>query len=161
MPEMMRTLEYLRGITPEETRRLRKLGVRNTLELLHVTSLIIDRERVEARTGIPQPRLLEFAHQSALLEISGADRFIPVLRRLGVTSQKDLKKADPADLHARLVDATGPTTAPTRGDIEYWISQARSIDVIEDDLDPEPPVQVSSPSLLGTPPDAQSTVTRA
>ncbi len=145
---MLATLEYLRGITPDDARRLRSLGIRHTLDLLHLTTLAIDRERISKRTGIPEPRLVEFANQCALLEISGIERHITVLRRLGVTSQKALKRAEPKELQERIVNAVGANGAPTLGQVEYWISQARSIDVLEDERVAEPPVQVSSPSLL-------------
>src|SRR5579884_1307182 len=137
----MMTLEYLRGITSDDVRRLRALGARNTLELLHITTLEIDRATVSRKTGIPEPRLLEFAHQCALLEISGVERYVPVLRRLGITSQKALKRADAADLHARVRDALGAAGSPTLSTVEYWIAQARSIDVIEDLESEEAPVQ--------------------
>ena len=144
---MLRALEHLRGITEDECRRLRARGIRHTNQLLHVASLEIDRETVARKTGIPAPRLLEFAHQSALLEVSGIDSFIPALRRLGITSQKALKRRDAAELHHQLVEALGFGGAPPAGEVEYWVSQARSIDVIEEP-DAELPAQAASPSLL-------------
>ena len=147
---MLRALEHLRGITLDEGRHLRSRGIRNTNQLLHVTTLEIDRERLARRTGIPAPRLLEFANQCALLEISGIEAYLPVLRRLGVTSQKALKHQEAAELYGRLVEAVGFGASPAASQVEYWISQARSIDMIED---PEGlPAQLESPSLLGTPP---------
>lgn len=149
---MLRALEHLRGITPDECRRLRGRGVRNTNHLLHAATLQIDRERLARRTGIPEPRLLEFAHQSALLEVSGVEAFIPVLRRLGITSQKALKRESAPELYRELVEAIGFGAAPAASQVEYWISQVRSIDVIEEaDAAAEQPVQLASPSLLTTP----------
>jgi uncharacterized protein DUF4332 len=145
---MLRALEHLRGITPDECRHLRNRGIRNTNQLLHVTTLEIDRETIARRTGIPSPRLLEFANQCALLEVSGTERYLPVLRRLGITGQKPLKTMDAAELYRRLVDAVGFGGAPTYGDVEYWISQARSIDVIEDPETEVQPAQLESPSVL-------------
>ena len=145
---MLRALEHLRGITADECVRLRARGIRHTNQLLHVTSLEIDRETISRRTGIPAPRLLEFAHQAALLEVSGIDSYIPVLRRLGITSQKALKRLDAAELHHRLVEALGFGGSPPFSEVEYWISQVRSIDVIEEPGEAELPVQATSPSLL-------------
>ena len=148
---MLRALEHLRGITDEECRRLRGRGVRNTNQLLHAATLEIDRDRVARSSGIPAPRLLEFAHQCALLEISGVDAYLPALRRLGITSQKALKRRDAAELHLQLVEALGFGAAPALGMVEYWVAQARSIDVIEqEEPDAEQPVQFTSPSLLQT-----------
>lgn len=144
---MLRALEHLRGITEDECRRLRGRSIRNTNQLLHAATLEIDRETIARRTGIPEPRLLEFANQCALLEVSGLEAYIPVLRRLGITSQKALKGQDAGVLYGRLVEALGFGAAPALSQVEYWISQARSIDVIEEPGGAEP-VQTTSPSVV-------------
>ena len=155
---MLRALEHLRGITEDECRHLRSRGIRNTNQLLHAATLQIDRNTIAKRTGIPEPRLLEFAHQCALLEVSGLEAYIPTLRRLGITSQKGLKGQDSQELYRRLVEALGFGAAPAPSQVEYWISQVRSIDVIEEIGEAaEPPVQLASPSLLHESPETQRT----
>jgi hypothetical protein len=140
---MYRTLEYLRGISGDDVRRLRSRGIHHTIQLLHRTSLGIDRERLSKRTGISTDRLLEFAHQCTLLEVSGMDRSLPIMRRLGVDSMKALRAQDPRELHAKLVDAIGLAGAPSFSDVQYWISQATALDIIEE---PEPtePLEVTT-----------------
>ena len=56
----MKTLEYLRGISDDDCRRLRARGIRHTNQLLHAVTLAIDRQRLEAVAGISEERLLEF-----------------------------------------------------------------------------------------------------
>jgi hypothetical protein len=150
----MKTLEYLRGISQEDCRRLRAKGIRHTNQLLHAVELQIDRERLSAKTGISEPRLLEFGKQCAMLEISGMEPYLPVVRRLGITSQKQLKRADPEDLHSRIAEAVGLMGAPSLTMVQYWISQARTIDTMEEPGE-EAPAQLESPALLGVPADAQ------
>ena len=145
---MLRALEHLRGITPDECRRLRGRGIRNTNQLLHAATLEIDRATIAGRTGIPAPRLLEFANQCAMLEVSGVEAYLPVLRRLGITSQKELKRQDSAELYHRVVEAVGFGAAPAPSQVEYWVSQARSIDMIEEPEAEVQPAQLESPSLL-------------
>ncbi len=147
----MKTLEYLRGISAEDCRKLRGRGIRHTNQLLHVVTLDIDRQRLSSRTGISAERLLELGRQCALLEISGMERYLPIVRRLGITSLKILKRTDPAELHARLADAVGLAGAPTLPMVQYWVSQARTCDTMEE---PEAaPAQWESPALLtATPP---------
>jgi hypothetical protein len=130
---MMKTLEYLRGINPDEARRLRERGIMHTNQLLHATNLIGDRQVLARRTGIPAERLLEFGHQCQLLEISGLDRYLPITRRLGVDSLKTLKKMEAPALWRQVIDAAGVTAAPSLSMVEYWIGQARAIDVTEED----------------------------
>ena len=127
-----RTLEYLRGISDDDVRRLRSRGIQHTNQLLHRTSLGIDRERLSKKTGISPERLLEFAHQCTLLEVSGMDRYLPVIRRLGINSMKELRAQDAHGLHAKLVDAIGLAGAPTLSDVQYWISQATALDIVEE-----------------------------
>ncbi|HEV3406046.1 MAG TPA: DUF4332 domain-containing protein, partial [Candidatus Dormibacteraeota bacterium] len=80
---MYRTLEYLNGISDDDVRRLHTVGIRHTNQLLHRGSLEIDRKRLEKRTGISRARLFEFVNQCTLLEVSGMERWIALVRRLG------------------------------------------------------------------------------
>lgn len=151
----MKTLEYLRGISPEDCRKLRARGIRHTNQLLHATNLDIDRQKLASRTGISADRLLELGRQCALLEISGMERYLPVIRRLGITSLKALKVADPDELHARVVDAVGLAGAPSHSMVQYWIGQARTCDTMEE---PEAaPAQWVSPALLTNTPETTRT----
>ncbi len=131
----MKALEYLRGISPEDVRRLRARDILHTNQLLHLVTLDIDRHRLARRTGISEDRLLEFGRQCAMLEISGLVRYLPVLRRLGIVSLRTLRAEDPPALHRKVVDAVGYNGAPTLQDVQYWVSQARYIDFMEE---PEP-----------------------
>ena len=143
----MKTLEYLRGISAEDCRKLRSRGIRHTNQLLHVTTLDIDRRRLSSRTGISADRLLEFGRQCALLEISGMERFLPIIRRLGITSLKILKRTDPEELHGHVVAAVGLAGAPSLTMVQYWISQARTYDILEEP-DAAPRQSESSTELL-------------
>lgn len=138
---MYRTLEYLPGMTDGDVERLRSRGIRHTNQLLHRTSLGIDRDRLAKKTGISADRLLEFCHQCTMLEVSGMDRWLPLVRRLGINSMKDLRAQDAPALHAKLVEAIGLAGAPGLSDVQYWISQATALDIIEE---PEkaPPLSV-------------------
>src|SRR6266851_5371949 len=128
---MYRTLEYLRGISDDDVNRLRSRGIHHTNQLLHRTSLAIDRERLSKKSGISAGRLLDFAHQCTLLEVSGMERVLPIIRRLGINSMPELRAQDAPVLHARLVDAVGLAGAPTLSDVQYWISQATALDIVE------------------------------
>jgi len=129
---MYRTLEYLSGISDDDVHRLRSRGIHHTNQLLHRTSLAIDRERLAKKAGISPERLLEFAHQCTLLEVSGMERFVPLVRRLGINSMKDLRAQDPKELHVKVVEAVGLAGAPTISDVQYWISQATALDIVEE-----------------------------
>jgi uncharacterized protein DUF4332 len=135
---MYRTLEYLSGITDDDVRRLRAQGIHHTNQLLHRTSLGIDRDRLSRRTGITVDRLYEFAHQCTLLEVSGMERCRPVVHRLGINSMKDLHGQDAKDLQAQIVDAVGLAGAPTLSDVQYWISQSTALDIVEEPERKEP-----------------------
>lgn len=135
-----RTLEYLRGISDDDLARLRARGIRHTNQLLHRTSLAIDRDRLSKKTGISSDRLLEFVNQCTMLEVSGMDHFLPIIRRLGIESMGDLRAQDARALHTKVVDAVGLAGAPSFSDVQYWISQATALDIVEA---PEPKTQRS------------------
>jgi len=130
-----RTLEYLSGISDEDVERLRAAGIRHTNQFLHRASLEIDRKRLSKKTGISPERLYEFANQCTMLEVSGMDRWIALMRRLGINSMKDLRAQDAAQLHSTLVEAIGLAGPPGVSDVQYWISQSTALDIVED---PEP-----------------------
>ena len=132
---MYRTLEYLNGITDGDVRRLRAVGIHHTNQLLHRTSLDIDRKRLSKKTGITTERLFELVNQCTMLEVSGMERWIALARRLGINSMKDLRAQDAANLHSKLVEAIGLAGAPGLTDVQYWISQATALDIVEE---PEP-----------------------
>ena len=142
----MKTLEYLRGISAEDCRKLRERGIRHTNQLLHAVTLDIDRQRLSRRTGISADRLLELGHQCALLEISGMERYVPIVRRLGITSLKILKRTEPDELHDRVIDAVGLAGAPSRSMVQYWIGQARTCDTLEEPEEAAPG-EPESPAL--------------
>jgi len=130
-----RTLEYLNGISDSDVQRLRAVGIHHTNQLLHRASLDIDRKRLFKKTGISTDRMLEFVHQCTILEVSGMDRWIALVRRLGINSMKDLRAQDAGDLHSKLVEAIGLAGVPGLTDVQYWISQATGLDIVEP---PEP-----------------------
>lgn len=77
------------------------------------------------------------------------ERFVPIVRRLGITSLKILKQTDSDELHAKVVDAVGFAGAPSLSMVQYWISQARTCDTLEE---PEATAaQWESPNLLNRP----------
>jgi hypothetical protein len=136
-----RTLEYLSGISDSDVRRLRAVGIHHTNQLLHRTSLEIDRRRISKKTGITTARLFELVNQCTLLEVSGMERWVPLVRRLGITSMKDLRGQDAHALHAKLVEAIGLAGAPGFTDVQYWIGQASALDIVEEP-EPEKPVPI-------------------
>ena len=128
---MYRTLEYLSGISDSDVQRLRAVGIRHTNQLLHRASLDIDRKRLFKKTGVSTDRLLEFVHQCTLLEVSGMERWVSLVRRLGINSMQDLRAQDATTLHAKLLEAIGLAGAPGLTDVQYWISQATALDIVE------------------------------
>ena len=138
---MYRTLEYLAGISDDDVRRLRSVGIRHTNQLLHRASLDIDRRRLAKKTGVSADRLLEFVNQCTLLEVSGLERWVPLIRRLGINSMPDLRAQDAVALHAKLLAVIGLAGAPTLSDVQYWISQATGLDIVEPP-EPQKPLSV-------------------
>jgi hypothetical protein len=66
------------------------------------------------------------------------ERCLPVVRRLGINSMKDLRAQEAQPLHGKLVDAVGLAGAPSLSDVQYWISQATALDIVEEPEEKEP-----------------------
>ena len=60
------------------------------------------------------------------------NRYLPVIRRLGIDSMKALRAQDANELHAKLVNAIGLAGAPSLSDVQYWISQTTALDIVEE-----------------------------
>jgi hypothetical protein len=69
------------------------------------------------------------------------ERHLPTVRRFGVETIKDLRAQDADDLHRKLGEAVGLAGAPRKSDVQYWISQASALDIIEEP-EPVPPTPV-------------------
>jgi hypothetical protein len=69
------------------------------------------------------------------------ERCLPIVRRFGIESMGDLRAQDAKALHAKLVDAVGLSGAPSLSDVQYWISQATALDIVEEP-EPVPPLPV-------------------
>ncbi|MGH7882346.1 MAG: hypothetical protein ACREN8_05510, partial [Candidatus Dormibacteraceae bacterium] len=85
-----------------------------------------------ARSGISPDRLLEFGHHCSMLEISGMERALPTVRRLGITTLSQLQASEVIPLHRQLSAVLDPTLTPSSAMVAYWISQARMCNIIED-----------------------------
>jgi hypothetical protein len=59
------------------------------------------------------------------------ERVLPIVRRLGINSMPELRSQDARTLHASLVDAVGLAGAPGFSEVQYWISQATALDIVE------------------------------
>jgi hypothetical protein len=66
------------------------------------------------------------------MEVSGMERYRQTVRRFGIESMHDLRAQDADDLHAKVVDIVGLAGAPRLTDVQYWISQATALDIIEE-----------------------------
>ena len=109
---MMKRLEYLHGITDQECDLLRALGVRHTNQLVHATTLVIDRERIERRCGSPRSGSTPSASRPRSWRSQACSAISRVLMRLGVSTLRQLAETDPAELHRQLVEATGVGAPP-------------------------------------------------
>jgi|BEDMetMinimDraft_2_1075160.scaffolds.fasta_scaffold02236_2 hypothetical protein len=140
-------LAYIPGITKEEVEKLNKQGIWHTNKLLHYASIPFDRQQLAKRTGISPGRLLEFARYASLVEISGIYPYLKYLLRVGISGPKVLRRSTPEELLDKLSKVMPANRLPSYGEVAYWISQARCIDILEEEGE-EPPASLTSPSVL-------------
>jgi predicted flap endonuclease-1-like 5' DNA nuclease len=95
-------------VTVDETEALKKAGIATTLDLLDAIAPKAGRESVASKSGLTFARLTTLAAQVDLLRVNGlGPSMVRLLQAGGVRHARDLAKAAPAELRARLEAANG------------------------------------------------------
>jgi predicted flap endonuclease-1-like 5' DNA nuclease len=128
---MADSVRELRNITSEQTEKLAAQKIVNTDDLLERAGSAANRKTLAGATGISEKDLLELANRADLARISGVGRqYANLLEDAGVDSIPELAQRNPANLLAALeksAEASGITRKPRLGEVEEWISQAKSL----------------------------------
>lgn len=126
-------------VTVDETEALKKAGIATTLDLLDAIAPKAGRESVASKSGLTFARLTTLAAQVDLLRVNGlGPSMVRLLQAGGVRHARDLAKAAPAELRARLEAANGvhriAPVLPSEGILEDWIRQASGLKPIVEGL---------------------------
>jgi predicted flap endonuclease-1-like 5' DNA nuclease len=129
-------LDQAKAIIPHpEATRLRKAGIRTTLDIL-TSGLSPDKRRqLAARSGLPPERIEALAALADLLRVRGIGPDVArLLTAAGVRTIADLQRCDPTAVAAAIKDLNRErklsTNPPGAESISYWITQARLLPIV-------------------------------
>jgi predicted flap endonuclease-1-like 5' DNA nuclease len=134
---MAHAVEYIEGIGDSYGARLRRAGIRTTLQLLRACADRKGRREVAEKTGIDEARLLKWANMADLMRIRGIGRqYAELLEAAGVDTVKALQVRDPADLAAKMRQVNGQRRVcralPPESLLRRWIEQAKALPPVMD-----------------------------
>ncbi len=129
-------LEQAHAIIPAaDAQKLRRAGLRTTLDLLTYGRTADGRRAIAARSGLAPERIAEWAGLADLMRVRGIGPDVArLLAAVGVRCLADLQRADPASTAAAVKDVNKArklsTNPPGIESIAYWIDQARGLPVV-------------------------------
>jgi predicted flap endonuclease-1-like 5' DNA nuclease len=128
-------IEDVEGIGPAWAAKLIAAGVKTTDDLLMASGSAGGRERVEAATGIPTKRLLEWVNHVDLMRLNGVGpEYADLLEAAGVDSSAELAQRNAKNLAETFqeLDAARNTVRniPAEAVIQGWIDEAKTLEKV-------------------------------
>lgn len=125
----------LDGVNERHATRLKSLGISSSEELLTYGATRRGRRELSAATRLGEKRIGEWVKRADLLRVPGVSgKFANLLEAAGVETARDLKKASPAKLHARLSELNTKRSIvgrmPGEGEVGRWIAAAKDLPVV-------------------------------
>jgi predicted flap endonuclease-1-like 5' DNA nuclease len=125
-------IETIEGIGPAFAKKLRKIGVRSTGELLKKGATKKGRVELAEKAGISETLILEWVNLSDLMRVKGVgEEYSDLLEEAGVDTVKELRNRNAANLHAKILEVNAEKKLvrrpPALKAVEDWIKQAKSL----------------------------------
>jgi predicted RecB family nuclease len=124
---------HLNGITPDDIKLLRSVGIRTTERLLDAACTVPKRKALAAKTGVSEQQWLCWANNADRLRIKGIGQDnATLLQAAGVVTVRDLRSRNPRHLAQRMHELNGKRKLvrlpPTENAIKRWIEAAKKLD---------------------------------
>ncbi len=128
----MAKLLDIEGIGPVYSEKLQKAGVKSVEALLKLGATPKEREDLAEKAGIDKKLILEWVNRADLFRIKGvAEEYSDLLEAAGVDTVVELAKRNAENLLAKILEVNAVKKlvrrAPTLGQIEKWIAQAKDL----------------------------------
>lgn len=125
-------IHLIEGVEENEQRRLERIGIRNTDDLLRRCSSPVGRSLVSGETGLSEQLILRWVHLADLLRIGGVGvEYAGLLDAVGVATLVQLRRQNPVTLTDRLRTVNAARriarALPTQRRVAGWIDQAKSL----------------------------------
>ena len=128
----MTMLSAIEGIGPSLTEKLQEAGIKNVEQLLIIAGPKIGREKLSAKTGLSEARILKFVNCADLMRIRGVGgEYAELLEAAGVDSVPELAQRNAANLTERITSVNAEKklvrTLPSETRVREWVAQAKSL----------------------------------
>ena len=126
-------ISELDGITQDQVKSLKSLGIRTTEKLLEAARSLRGRKQLSAKTGIPEKLLLRCANMADRMRIKGiGEDHARLLEAIGVVTVRELKYRNPAHIAKAMREFNNKRKLvrllPTETAIKRWIAAAGKLD---------------------------------
>jgi predicted flap endonuclease-1-like 5' DNA nuclease len=123
----------LDGITQDQIKLLKSLGIRTTERLLDAACTARRRKLLATKTGVPEQRWLSWANNADRMRIKGVGQDnAKLLQEAGVVTVRELRYRNPAHLAQAMRELNGThklmRLPPTERAIKRWIEAAKKLD---------------------------------
>lgn len=128
----MTSIADIASIGPEATSALKAIGIRTTAKLLEAAKNAKGRERLAAKIGYDEKRILFWANMLDRMRIKGVgEDYAELLRAAGVDTVRELKYRNPENLAKSMKDANVRRklvrVLPSDRAVVRWIENARKL----------------------------------
>jgi len=129
---MSYSISQIDGLSEDEIRALRALGLRTTERLLEAARTPKGRRLLAEKTSIDEKRLLDCANACDHMRIKGMGKgYVGLLREVGVSTVRELKYRNPANL-ARAMAETNKRKKlvrflPPEKLVVRWVEHAKKL----------------------------------
>lgn len=122
----------IEGIGPKFAEMLEAAGVKTTENLLEVAGSAKGRKDLSIKANIDEHKILEWVNRADLMRVKGVgSEFSDLLEAAGVDTVKELATRRADNLHAKLLETNEAKKlvrrAPTAGEVEAWIADAKTL----------------------------------
>lgn len=122
----------IEGIGPTFTKKLKKIGVNRTDQLLERAASPKGRKALAAESGIDEKKILKWANMSDLMRIRGvAEEYSELLEAAGVDTVKELRNRNATNLTEAMKTTNNKRKlvrlCPGEKSVSKWVAEAKKL----------------------------------
>jgi Domain of unknown function (DUF4332) len=129
---MSYSIKEIGGLSEDEIQALKALGLRTTERLLEAARTPKGRRHLAEKTSMDPKRILDCANACDYLRIKGMGKgYVVLLREVGVSTVRELKYRNPANLAKTMADANKRKKLvrflPSEKLVVRWVEHAKKL----------------------------------
>ena len=131
----MASIDTIEGIGHKQATSLRKARIRTVEALLKKGATRKGRREIAAATGIGDKLILAWVNRADLMRVRGVgEEYSDLLEAAGVDTVKELRRRNPANLLASMIEVNSKKALvrrlPTEAMVERWVEHAGELDFV-------------------------------